>query len=158
MVILDLSRVDRKAQGSSELASYLFPFGPTPSHTLKSKRLTQLDNHLCEEKHTEFLYEYEMVSMWVWDTHSLIFSRTYTYNWLRDHTSWASSGIGVKIKSVPKNFWSLVLNFTASRYTFLFLNSKTYIVHVINCEWSRSVNFPLHIYLSNRLKGVQWWL
>ena len=36
MVILDLSRVDRKAQGPLELVSYLFPFGPTPSHTLKS--------------------------------------------------------------------------------------------------------------------------
>ena len=27
MVILDLSRVDRKAQGPLELVSYLFPFG-----------------------------------------------------------------------------------------------------------------------------------
>ena len=25
-------------------------------------------------------------------------------NWLRDHTSWALSGIGVKIKSVPRYF------------------------------------------------------
>ena len=36
MVTLDLSRVDRKAQGPLELESYLFPFGPTPSHILKS--------------------------------------------------------------------------------------------------------------------------
>ena len=35
MVTLDLSRVDRKAQNSLELESYLFPFGLTPSHTLK---------------------------------------------------------------------------------------------------------------------------
>ena len=31
MVTLDLSRVDRKAQGLLELESYLFPFGPTLS-------------------------------------------------------------------------------------------------------------------------------
>ena len=36
MVTLDLSRVDRKAQGPLELESYLFPFGPTLSHILKS--------------------------------------------------------------------------------------------------------------------------
>ena len=35
MVILGLSGVDRKAQGPLELVSYLFPFGPTPSHILK---------------------------------------------------------------------------------------------------------------------------
>ena len=35
MVTLDLSRVDRKAQGPLELESYLFPFSPTPSHILK---------------------------------------------------------------------------------------------------------------------------
>ena len=34
MVTLDLSNVDRKAQGPLELESYLFPFGPTPSHIL----------------------------------------------------------------------------------------------------------------------------
>ena len=35
MVTLDLSRVDRKAQDPLELVSYLFFFGPTPSHILK---------------------------------------------------------------------------------------------------------------------------
>ena len=35
MVILDFLRVDRKAQGPLELVSYLFLFGPTPSHILK---------------------------------------------------------------------------------------------------------------------------
>ena len=35
MVTLDLSKVDRKAQGPLELASYLFPFGPTPTLILK---------------------------------------------------------------------------------------------------------------------------
>ena len=35
MLTLDLSRVDRKAYDSLEVVSYLFPFGPTPSHLLK---------------------------------------------------------------------------------------------------------------------------
>ena len=34
MVTLDLSRVDRKVQGPLKPVSYLFPFGPTPSHIL----------------------------------------------------------------------------------------------------------------------------
>ena len=59
MVTLDLSRVDRKAQDSLELVSYLFIFGPIPSHILKPnwkgpKGLAQLDNQICGEKHTEF--------------------------------------------------------------------------------------------------------
>ena len=37
----------------------------------------------------------------------------------------------------------MVLNFTTPSYALLFFNSEIYIVHVINCEWSRSVNFPL---------------
>ena len=61
----------------------------------------------------------------------------------RDHTSLESSGIGVKIKVFPSTSNLLFLNLTALRYNFLFLNSETYIVHVINCERSRSVNFPL---------------
>ena len=90
--------------------------------------------------------------MYVNVRHSFILSRTCTYNWLRGHTSWASSRIEVKIKSIHKNFWSLVLNFTTPRCILLFLNSKTYIVHIINCERSRSVNFPLYMYLSNKYK------
>ena len=35
MVTLDLSRVDRIAEDPLELESYLFHFGPTPSHILK---------------------------------------------------------------------------------------------------------------------------
>ena len=62
-------------------------------------------------------------------------------NWLRGHTSWVSSGIGVKIKVFPSNSNLLFLNFTASRYAFMFLNSKNYIIHVIDCEWSRSIFF-----------------
>ena len=75
-------------------------------------------------------------------------------NWLRDHTFWALGEIGVKIKSVPKYFWSSILNFTVPRYAFFFLNSKIYIVHVINYEWSRSVNFPLRtcIFPSNGIR------
>ena len=38
------------------------------------------------------------------------------------------------------------MNFTAPRYTLLFLNSEIYVVHVINCEWSRSVNFLLCLF------------
>ena len=58
----------------------------------------------------------------------------------------STSGIWVKIKSVLKNFWSLVLKFTTPRYTLLFLYFETYIVHIINCEWSRSVNFLLRMF------------
>ena len=80
----------------------------------------------------------EMVLMWVLDTlYSLI------GNWLRDHTSWALSGIGVKIKSLPKNFWSSILNFTTSRYSLLFSYSEIYIAHVIYYEWSRSIIISL---------------
>ena len=79
--------------------------------------------------------------MWVLDTlYSLL------ENWLRDHTSWVLSGIGVKIKSFIKCFSSSVLNFTASRYTLLFSYSEIYIGHIINCKWSRSINFPLRIF------------
>ena len=44
-----------------------------------------------------------------------------------------------RIKSLPKNFWSSVLNFTTPRYTLLFSYSKIYIAYVIYYEWSRSV-------------------
>ena len=62
MVIWDLLRVDRKVQNPLELVSYLFPFGPTPSHILKSnwngsKRLAQFDNQLQGKKHTKFYIE-----------------------------------------------------------------------------------------------------
>ena len=40
----------------------------------------------------------------------------------------------------------MVLNFTAPRYTILFLYSKIYVVHVINCKWSKSVNFALRMF------------
>ena len=39
----------------------------------------------------------------------------------------------------------MVLNFTTSRYTLLFLYSEIYVAYVINCEWSRFVNFSLCI-------------
>ena len=38
------------------------------------------------------------------------------------------------------------MNFTTPRHTLLFLYSEIYIVHVTNCEWSRSVNFLLHMF------------
>ena len=57
MVTLDLSKVDRKAQGPLELDSYFFSFGPTPNYTLKPilerpKRPTQLDNQLDIKEET----------------------------------------------------------------------------------------------------------
>ena len=82
------------------------------------------------------LIKNEMVFMWLLDTlYSLL------ENWLRDHISWTLSRIWVKIKSLFKNFWYSILNFTTPRYEFLFSNLETCIVHVINCKWSRSVNF-----------------
>ena len=47
----------------------------------------------------------------------------------------------------------MVLNFTTPRYALLFLNSEIYIVHVINYEWSRSVNFLLRMFCM-RYKNV----
>ena len=79
-------------------------------------------------------------------SHSLIFPWTHTYKLIERPYFLGISGIRVKIKSVPKYFKSLVLNFTVARYALLFLNSEIYIVHVINCEWSRSVNFPLRMF------------
>ena len=43
MVILSLLRVDKKAQNPLEILSYLFPFGPTPSHILKPNWNDQKD-------------------------------------------------------------------------------------------------------------------
>ena len=51
-----------------------------------------------------------------------------------------------RLKVFPSNSNLLLLNFTASRYAFMFLNSENYIVHVINYEWSTSVNFPLRMF------------
>ena len=78
--------------------------------------------------------------------HSLILPWTHSYKLIERPHFLGTSGIGVKIKSVLKNFWSLVLNFIVPRYTLLFLYSETYIVHVINCEWSKSINFQLRIF------------
>ena len=86
-----------------------------------------------------------MVFMWVLDT--LLFFLEHTYiNWLRDHTFWAQVELEWRLKVFPStsNLW--FLNFTALRYTLLFLYFEIYIVHIINCEWSRSINFPLRIF------------
>ena len=45
----------------------------------------------------------------------------------------------------------MVLNFTTLRYILLFLYFEIYIVHVINCEWSRSINFSV----ANILYAIQ---
>ena len=78
-------------------------------------------------------------------------------NWLRDHTSWALTGIGVKIKSLSKNFWSSVLNFTTSRYSLLFSYSEIYIAHVIYYEWSRSVIIPLRTCIFPSMRSYCVW-
>ena len=55
MVTLDLSRVDGKVQGLLELVSYWSHSKPyTRAQLGRLKRLVQLDNELCGEKHTEF--------------------------------------------------------------------------------------------------------
>ena len=51
----------------------------------------------------------------------------------------------------------MVLNFTAPRYTLLFLYSEIYIVDVINCEWSRSINFALHMFCINMYFSNKWY-
>ena len=38
------------------------------------------------------------------------------------------------------------MNFITPRYTLLFLYSEIYVVHVINFEWSRFINFPLRMF------------
>ena len=84
-----------------------------------------------------------MVCMWVMDT--LLFSLEHIYiNWLRDHTSWALVELewSLKVFLTTSNH---CLKFTTPRYTLLFLYSKIYKVHFINCKWSKSVNFPLHM-------------
>ena len=89
MVILDLSRIDRKAQGLLELMSYLFLFGLTLSHILnpkleRPKRLAQLDNQLLWEKHIEF-WNYnklhEMTCIWVLDSLSFSLEHTHITDW-----------------------------------------------------------------------------
>ena len=114
----------------------------------KPKRLAQLDNQLCGEKHIEFFVR-TWNGMYVVVGHFIIFSRIYTYNWLRDHTSWVQVELKWRLKVFSRTsdlwFWN-----SPYRGTLLFLNSKTYLVHVINyewsSEWSRSVNFPLHMF------------
>ena len=61
------------------------------------------------------------------------------------HTSWALVELEWRLKVFPSAL-IFVLKFTASRYTLLYLNFEIYIVHVIDCEWSRSVNFPLRVF------------
>ena len=47
-----------------------------------------------------------------------------------------------RLKVFP-SFSIFVLKFTASRYALLYLNYEIYVVHVIDREWSKSINFPL---------------
>ena len=71
----------------------------------------------------------------------------------------------LKVFLSTSNLW--FLNFTALRYALLFLNSKIYIVHVINSEWSRSFNFfryvnfvcDTNMYFSNNWyqNDLQFW-
>ena len=88
--------------------------------------------------------------MYVVVEHFIIFSRIYIYNWLRDHTSWAQVELKWRLKVFSRTFDLWFWN-SPYRGTFLFLNSKTYLVHVINyewsSEWSRSVNFSLRKFI-----------
>ena len=49
------------------------------------------------------------------------------------------------------------MNFIVPRYTLLFLYSEIYIVYVINCEWSRSINFALHMFCINMYFSNKWY-
>ena len=59
MVILDLSRVDRKTQSPLELVSYWSLLVHSKPHSKaqlgKPKRLAQLDNELCGENIQKFM-------------------------------------------------------------------------------------------------------
>ena len=84
--------------------------------------------------------------MYVSVGHSFILPRTHTYKLTKRPHFLGTSGIGMKIRVFPSisNLW--FLNFTALRYTLLFLYFEIYIVYVINCEWSRSINFLLRMF------------
>ena len=84
MVTLDLSRVDRKAQGPLELESYLFPFGHISSHILKPNWNDPKCNNQLWEEHTEF---YMRMKLCIYEYKPLSYS--FIWNWLRDHTFWA---------------------------------------------------------------------
>ena len=129
MVTLDLSRVDKKAQGPLELVSYWSHSKPHSKAQLgKPKRLAQLDNELCWKKHTEF-YEHEMVCMLGKDF--FILSRTYTHNWLRDHTSWALVELEWRLKVF------------SSAYNLYFWNSS----HQVTLSYSHILKFTSTCYL-----------
>ena len=88
-----------------ELEFYLFPLVPSQKAQLsRPKRLAQLDNQLCIRRETySFFSRWKMVCMWA----TLWFSLEHIHiNWLRDHTSWASCGIEMKIRGILKSwFW-----------------------------------------------------
>ena len=103
-----------------------------------------------------------MVCMWVLDT--LSFSLEHTHI-----TDWETTLLGYQVelewrlKVFPSAsnlwFWISLLQSTLS-----FLYSKTYITHVINCEWSRSVNFPQRMFCMRykhifflHTHDVVWW-
>ena len=145
MVTLNLSRVDKKAYGPLKLVSYwslLVPLQATHLSPIgKAQKPAQLDNWLdTKGKNVQNIWMRNIILKWCVREWKSLSNSPFCYQ-LRDHTSWASRGIGVKIESLPKNIWSSVLNFTTSRYAFLFSNSETYIVHVINYEWNWFVIF-----------------
>ena len=141
MITLDLSRVDRKAQGPLELVSYWSHSKPhTKAQLERPKRLAQLDNQICEEKHTEFLWTWNGVcECW---TLSLILSWTNSHYWLRDHTSWALVELEWRLK-VFLNAYNLFFEIHHTKVHSLVLIFWNLQAHVIYYEWSRSVIFPL---------------
>ena len=86
------------------------------------------------------MWHYCKNCVYVWVKATLLFSLV---NWLRDYTSWALVELDWRLKVFPSTF-DLCLEI--HWYALLFLNFEIYIVHVINCEWSRFVNFPLHMF------------
>ena len=104
MVILDLSRVDRKAQGPLELVSY----GPFWSHSKphtsaqleRPKMSIQLDNWLdTKEKTYRILWMRNIIVKWCrWVYVTLKF---FLCNQLRVHTSWALVELEWRLRVFP---------------------------------------------------------
>ena len=121
----------------------LVPFGPTPHTKAQFERLNrpaQLDNQLVIKGETYIILFLRETSLW-----------NGVYVWVKPHdyspleTDWETTLLGHKVelewrlKVFPSTSNLFFLNFIAPRYAILFLNSKIYIVHVINHEWNRSM-------------------
>ena len=102
MVILDLSRINRKAQSPLELVSYLFHFGPTSNHILKPNWNVLIGKIISYKERNIQNFVREWNDLYVSVEHSLILIWTHKYKLIERPHFLGTSGIGVKIKSVPK--------------------------------------------------------